>query len=230
MNQMRIKGRVTAVCLVMFFHTAYNVYYFLRDGSVDIADILGYPVLFLISYWSGLQYDKATFYSEKDVLTNLYNRRFMEKNFENSVALSQRLQSKLFVIMIDCDHFKKINDTYGHQTGDSVLKLIASKLMYNTRQCDVAARWGGDEFMVSGHCKEESDLDLILQRLQSDLQFSSSELSIPVTISIGTSVYPDDHTDLFELIKLADQRMYERKLNKKEFMVNHSKRTLGMQS
>jgi diguanylate cyclase (GGDEF)-like protein len=225
---MRIKGRLIAVSLIMFFHTAYNVYYFARDGTINIFDLLGYPILLAISYWSGLQYDRATFYSEKDVLTNLYNRRFMEKAFESSVALAERLGTKLFIIMLDCDNFKKINDTHGHHTGDTVLKLIASKLLHNTSKCDIAARWGGDEFMVIGHCKEELDVELILQRLRSDMQIASSELSIPITLSMGTAIFPNDHKDLLELIKHADHRMYEQKIKKKEHIVEPFKPCLTL--
>ncbi|WP_373231110.1 GGDEF domain-containing protein [Cohnella sp.] len=213
---MKFTGRITAISLILFFHTLYIIYYIYRDGYADILDWLGYPVFFIISYWAGLQYDKAKFYSEKDELTNIYNRRFVVNTFDKITSLADRTNSKLFVLMIDCDNFKNINDVYDHQTGDLILNCIGKILVENTRKSDIVARWGGDEFLVIGQYKDEPGLQIVLQRLESDLLSLAQKMQISVSVSIGFAIYWDDHRQLPELIKIADQRMYDDKTQKKD--------------
>ncbi len=215
---MRYSGRIFAISIIFFFHTAYLIYYFYRDGHVDIVDLLGYPLFFCIAYWAGLQFDKATFYSEKDMITNLYNRRFVINTYEKIMSLAERTNSKLFVLVIDCDNFKHINDFYGHHKGDLVLAMIGETLAGSMRKSDIVARWGGDEFLVIGHYKEESGLQTVLQRLDDDMKNLSKQINIPIQVSIGSAIYPDHNKNLFELIKSADQNMYECKEAKKRFV------------
>ncbi|NRF95564.1 GGDEF domain-containing protein [Paenibacillus frigoriresistens] len=189
---MKFIGRTIAISIIMFFHTSYLIYYFYRDGRIDIPDILGYPLFFCIAYWAGKQYDKATFFSEKDPLTNLYNRRFVMYSFDKILALTDRSNSKLFIMVIDCDNFKEINDIYGHSKGDLVLKTIGEALVKTTRKSDVVSRWGGDEFLINGQYKDDSGLQIIHQRLSEEFR------------------------NLYELIKLADEEMYNHKWKKKE--------------
>lgn len=178
-------------------------------------DLLGYPLFFSISYWCGKKYDKATFFSEKDILTNLYNRRFVIHSFDKIIALADRTNSKLFVLVIDCDNFKDINDLNGHAKGDIVLTSIGKILVSSTRNSDIVARWGGDEFLVIGHYKEEAGLETVVERLESELKILSNQLKMPVIVSIGSAIFPDHNTNLIELIKIADQNMYNNKWMKR---------------
>ncbi|WP_113927748.1 hypothetical protein [Bacillus sp. P14.5] len=93
---MRYTGRISSILIVMFIQTSYVIYYFHRDGFVDIVGWIAYPVLLLISYWTGLQYDKANYYSERDPLTNLFNRRFMIRKFNKYIKLAEKRRSFLF--------------------------------------------------------------------------------------------------------------------------------------
>lgn len=213
---MKYKGRLLVISITLSVHTAYLIYYFFRDGRVDIMDLLGYPLFFALSYWAGYQYDKAVYYSEKDALTNLYNRRFVIGSFDKIVAISSRTSSQLFVLLLDCDNFKEINDVYNHQIGDKVLQRISQILQLNTRRIDIVSRWGGDEFLVLGQYKDPSGIEVLTNRIQKEIAALSDEMGFHVSLSIGSAVYNErEHKDLSSLIKTADENMYRSKVTKK---------------
>ncbi|UJF31764.1 GGDEF domain-containing protein [Paenibacillus hexagrammi] len=213
---MKYRGRIITACLILPIHTAYIIYYYIRDGRVDIADLSAYPLFIIIAYWAGLQYDKAVYYSNMDALTNLYNRRFIISAFGKIKSQVQRVKSRMFLLLIDCDKFKEINDTYGHAKGDAVLASIAKTLTASTRPRDLIARWGGDEFVIIGHYKdEEKVLQVILNLLETQLLEVADKFDFPVTVSIGTAIFPDDGQDLDQLLRIADENMYTCKRVKK---------------
>lgn len=191
-------------------------YFYYMDGYIDKINYIATVFMLIFGYFIGKQFDKVKFYSEKDVLTNLYNRRFVMNNFEKITSLAQRIDSKLFILVIDCDNFKNINDSYGHLKGDHILELIGKSISDTTRKSDIVARWGGDEFLIIGHIKDESGLTAFLQRLDESLHDLSKKTKIHVSVSIGSALFPNDSTDLFELIKIADDHMYNRKQLRKE--------------
>lgn len=212
---MKYTGRIFASLGMFLLHTTYIVYYYLRDAKIESLDLYSTPFLILVGIWAGLQYDKARFLSEKDMLTSLYNRRFIIKTFEKIASICDRTNSKLFVLIIDCNNFKIINDTFGHQKGDLVLTAIAETLTNSTRKSDIVARWGGDEFLVIGHYKNELGLQAFINRLNNDLGNLSKQINIDVGVSIGSAIFPDDSLDLDELIKTADRNMYKSKEQRK---------------
>lgn len=213
---MKYTGRIATTCLTLTIHTAYILYYFARDGTVDWADWLGYPLFIAVSYWAGKQYDRAVYYSEKDAMTNLYNRRFVIKSFDKITSLASRMDSHIFALVIDCDNFKEINDQYNHHVGDRVLSEISQILLANTRKIDIVARWGGDEFLILGQYKDQSGIDTIIARITKQISTLSDELGFHVSLSIGSAVYSaSQHKDLSSLIKTADENMYKSKTDKK---------------
>ncbi|MFB9331086.1 GGDEF domain-containing protein [Paenibacillus aurantiacus] len=212
---MKIKGRFITLSTVLSVHSLYILYYYFRDAAVDIFDLLGYPLFGTLAYWAGLQYDRAVYYSDKDVLTNLYNRRFLIKAFEKAKSLASRMNSSLFLLVIDCDNFKQINDREGHLKGDRVLAAIGEVLVASTRGSDLVARWGGDEFVVVGHHKDGSGLQSILARLENELAEVSKQMSVSINVSIGSALYPRDGGDLYDLMKVADANMYASKRSRK---------------
>ena len=144
-----------------------------------------------------------------DPLTGLYNRRFAEQRLRAEIARSERRGLSLLVVLVDLDDFKQINDEHGHLAGDHVLKEFAKYLSRSTRGSDLAARWGGDEFILLLPDCEVNQLPLVLSRLDA-LPIEIQGKVLPVTFSVGWKAYePGDQFE--ELIKEADRNLYEHK-------------------
>jgi diguanylate cyclase (GGDEF)-like protein len=147
-----------------------------------------------------------------DPLTGTRNRRFFEEVIGREMQRHRRYKSPLSIVFIDVDHFKTINDTLGHETGDQVLREVASFLLRHIREADYVFRWGGDEFLVLISCGEQE-----AQRRARDLQaaFAQSpqiaELPPGVALSIGCVEVPPDADDIMPFVQMADERMYEDK-------------------
>jgi diguanylate cyclase (GGDEF)-like protein len=144
-----------------------------------------------------------------DPLTGLYNRRFAEQRLTAEIARSERRGHALIVVLLDLNDFKEINDKHGHQAGDLVLKEFAKRLASSTRGSDVAARWGGDEFMMLLVDCEVEQLSRVLVRLEGfEVQLDERKLSI--SLAAGWKAYePGDLVE--ELIEAADRRLYYNK-------------------
>lgn len=211
---MRYRGRIISVSLALVAHSTFVVYYAYYNGGPHILDLIGYPFWFVVAYWIGKQRDLAVYYSEKDPLTSLYNRRFILKYFDKITALADRNQGKIFLLMIDCDNFKEINDFYGHNTGDLILENIGKLMIGTMRKSDICVCWDGDEFIVIGQLKDVGGLPAILQRLEEEFLDLSKEMRISISVSIGSAIYPDDNNNLEGLIKIADKNMYSNKFDK----------------
>ncbi|TYR74688.1 GGDEF domain-containing protein [Rossellomorea vietnamensis] len=208
---MRYTGRISSILIVMLIQTSYVIYYFHRDGFVDIVGWLAYPVLLLISYWTGFQYDKANYYSERDPLTNLYNRRFMIRRFNKYIKIADSRKKKLFVLLIDCNRFKQINDEYGHAAGDRVLVEIGKVLNRKRRNVFGSARWGGDEFIVLGFCDDAEELKRIQLELKRELSvIRITEGGSSIAVSIGSALQ-EGTTSIHDLLQQADAVMYQEK-------------------
>jgi diguanylate cyclase (GGDEF)-like protein len=149
-------------------------------------------------------------------LIEIYNRRFVIKTFPKLLAKANKKKETLTVFIVDIDNFKKINDTQGHEFGDSVIHCIANALMKNIKKPDILARWGGDEFLIIMQNNDHMFSVAILEHVQAGLEHSPIQFGMPLSVSIGTSVYPDNGGNLNDLIKYADKRMYERKAEKRE--------------
>lgn len=144
-----------------------------------------------------------------DPLTGLYNRRFAEQRLRSEIARSERRGLSLIVVLVDLNDFKQINDEHGHLAGDHVLKEFAKYLSRSTRGSDLAARWGGDEFILLLLDCEVNQLTLILSRLDG-LQIEFQGKILPITFSVGWKAYEaGDQFD--ELIEEADRHLYEQK-------------------
>ena len=149
-----------------------------------------------------------------DALTGLANRALLEDRILQSFKRCERDGRKATLLTIDVDHFKHINDTYGHLVGDECLQIVAARLASKIRQVDTIARIGGEEFaaIVGGlHCAEDAGkvADSLLRVFVEPLQIG--ELDVFVTISIGIAVYPDDAQDAETLKRRSDEALYAAK-------------------
>lgn len=155
--------------------------------------------------------------SLKDGLTGLYNHSFLIELFEKELTRHERSGQGLSFIMVDIDYFKKINDTYGHQSGDLVLKKLSNLLTKSVRQGDVVGRYGGEEFGIvfANSSKEEAikACERIRRRIENYI-FNVSETDIKATVSLGLCYKePGKTLTCQEIIQYADKALYSAKRN-----------------
>ncbi len=149
-----------------------------------------------------------------DSLTGLYNRKHLMETLDREVGRSQRHNHTFSLLVIDIDHFKKYNDTYGHLAGDEVLSRLASVFKESIRSSDYAARYGGEEFIVMlpeiGPEQGVEAAERIRHKVAEE-RFGDDGESIKVTISVGVASYPESGEDAESVIRNADEALYEAK-------------------
>ncbi|ARG96420.1 putative bifunctional diguanylate cyclase/phosphodiesterase [Legionella micdadei] len=181
---------------------------------------------------------QLAFQATHDLLTGLPNRTLLFDRINQGIAYAKRYQTKLFLLFLDIDNFKLINDNLGHNIGDILLKEVAKRLTQNTRESDTVARFGGDEFIILFITNKYSDVIKLTQKMLDTvtrpMQLSHQE--IVVTASIGVSLYPKDGTDAANLLKNADIAMYLAKNQGRnnyrlydQSMKRHTEKSLAMQ-
>jgi diguanylate cyclase (GGDEF)-like protein len=151
-----------------------------------------------------------------DALTGLPNRFLMLGHLEQAIRLASRHDMKVAVLFLDLDGFKPINDRYGHPVGDIVLKEIARRLQACVRDCDTAARYGGDEFVVLlTEIYGEENAALVAEKLLDSISqpIQTGSETVKVSASIGIAIFPNDGDTIEVLINLADKAMYVAKQN-----------------
>jgi len=148
--------------------------------------------------------------SIRDGLTELYNRRKMDSDLKKAQARAQRYGSDFAVIILDIDHFKKINDTHGHETGDEALKGVSRVLTQTIRETDSAARWGGEEFLVLCPETDLTQARLLAERLRENIAQEEYVGSLRMTASFGVASHLE-FSDLKDLLNAADNRLYTAK-------------------
>lgn len=146
-----------------------------------------------------------------DSMTGLYNRRSFYQIAKKVLQLAQRNSEKLYVIMFDIDNFKKINDTYGHDVGDKVIIALSKTLEKCIRKSDIAARWGGEEFLVLLPQTDEKGALIIAEKIRKTIEQLSVQ-EIQFTVSIGISSFEhSEYSHIDDAIKKADTALYEAK-------------------
>lgn len=148
----------------------------------------------------------------KDELTGLYNFRYLHSRLEEEFKRSERYKEPLACLMIDLDDFKIVNDTFGHDVGDKVLAQVGDRLLESVREVDVAARYGGDEFLLILPSTNFSGAVTVADRVWHSLSRKSFECdgrTLKVTASIGVALYPSKDIESKEsLLKAADEALY----------------------
>ena len=147
--------------------------------------------------------------AERDPLTSACNRRTFERELARNLAHSKRSGEPLSLAMFDLDHFKQLNDRFGHQAGDEALRRAASALTTSSRPFDTVARYGGEEFAVIMPGLAPAEALSAVERLRGAIAASADGL--PVTASAGVAVYPSNARDAESLIRYADEALYASK-------------------
>lgn len=232
---------------ILAIHATFNTSVFMETHAIQaptsltnknllaIVITLGLVCLFLLAFVVALYYEKfgvstfqisimdkqnspdTTHSGYKDPLTQLPNRRAFQRELETAAKRSTRAGSTIALAYIDLDHFKPINDSFGHHVGDAVLMSVAQRLNTAVRVCDSVARIGGDEFVaLIEEIKSDEDIIPIVERIVKSIKepFLVSGQQIDISCSVGIAVYPRDG-DIEKLMICADAAMYKAKENGK---------------
>lgn len=153
--------------------------------------------------------------SNHDALTGLYNRRVLDERLAKDIQRANRYKHSLSLFMIDIDHFKSVNDSYGHATGDLIIKGVSRIIEGSIREIDYSSRYGGEEFVVVLPETSLTDAEELAERLCSTVEEKSFEIkdgsNLSVTISIGVSGFIEESKSSEHLINQADSALYEAK-------------------
>ena len=152
-----------------------------------------------------------------DEMTGLYNYRFLVGYLDQQVNVAERASSPLSVLMLDLDHFKVVNDSYGHLAGDRLLRQFASLMLETIRKSDLAARYGGEEFVVVMANTGRGDAEVVAGKIRSAVEAMVVQLDdgreVRLTVSIGGVTFPDGSRGARNLLDLADRALYAAKRN-----------------
>jgi len=153
--------------------------------------------------------------SIRDPLTPLFNRRFLEESFERELQLARHKKQSIAVLFLDLDHFKRFNDTFGHDAGGLVLQSLADLFRNFFRATDICCRYGGEEFAIILPESTSQDAAIRADALRSEvkslrLQYKKQSLG-QLTLSVGVAAFPEHGSTSEELLKIADECLYESK-------------------
>jgi diguanylate cyclase (GGDEF)-like protein len=151
-----------------------------------------------------------------DGLTQIYNKRYFLETLEREISRAQRYHRDLSLIMFDIDHFKKVNDTFGHLAGDAVLKQLASVLKSRIRREDIMARYGGEEFAIilpEINIMNAKTFAEKVRKIVEKTAFKFEDHQIPVTVSVGVAAVGTGIQTPLDFIKIADDKLYQAKVD-----------------
>ena len=176
------------------------------------------------------QQEKIEYISFHDKLTGLYNRFFMEEEIER---LDTKRQLPISIIMADVNGLKLINDTYGHEQGDEILKRVSKVLLKSVRKEDIVARWAGDEFLILLPQTDKENVDQIRLRIKEEGKKTEAD-KIPIALGVGVATKKETNENIYDAIHRADKNMYQDKLtdskSSKNKIVQSFLNTLGAKS
>ncbi|OHD79194.1 MAG: hypothetical protein A2023_04245 [Sulfuricurvum sp. GWF2_44_89] len=203
-----------------------------RCRGIAIRDAQGKPIRMLgahndLTELKELE-ENLRYMASTDALTGLMNRRSFEEHFEWSLKNRQRTSEVLSLAIIDIDHFKNINDTYGHQMGDLVLIAIASAIKEGSRENDFPARWGGEEFIVLLHGADAEQSLLVAERIRACIA-KINIVHCEISASIGVSTFlpqigEASRAFMDQCIALVDSALYEAKASGRNCVIHNLKK------
>jgi diguanylate cyclase (GGDEF)-like protein len=176
------------------------------------------PILTAIAGQLGMAIKNARLFqgveelSITDGLTGLYLLRYFKQRLKEEFYRAERTHGQLSLMILDIDHFKRFNDTYGHPSGDTILTTVADRILSNARKVDLTARYGGDEFVILLPDTSADEALMLAERLHHAVSGETLILpdknTIHITVSIGVATYPTHAATIDELIKRADEALY----------------------
>jgi diguanylate cyclase (GGDEF)-like protein len=214
----REEGIRSFICLPLASHARpLGVLYFYRkDNDSFLAEEIDLLTTFSYLAAGALEnaqlHAKAVTLAATDTLTGLANRRTFDAHLKSEFHCAQRFSEPFALLLLDIDHFKRVNDTYGHQAGDEVLKSLARIFKKQLREVDIAARYGGEEFVAILPESDEAKAHAVAERIRQAVAERPFMLhggnALPITISIGVACYPDCADSTEQIVEHADQAMY----------------------
>lgn len=220
----RLSAYVTAIPLIMYSLVSFArlIFGFLPPGAPGAGNESQAPfvlMVFILSFlWTAgfilmisqrLQ-AHLTELAMNDMLTRVRNRRAMHELLDYELRRAERRVKDFSIILLDVDHFKRVNDTYGHDTGDEVLRWMAGNLQFAARVEDTVSRWGGEEFLILLPATALDDAVEVAERIRAHIEstpFGFKDVTFNITFSAGVSC-SKEHPDVDELCKVADQALY----------------------
>lgn len=224
MNGIEVAERILKIDshIQIVFVTAYNNYA-IEAFEMNVVDYIVKPVLkrrldktikrILEKYLVMKKIDELTLTVNTDCLTNLYNRRYMTKRIEEEIARYKRNKKAFSLVISDIDFFKKVNDMYGHDCGDYVLKKVSKRMLRGIRKQDVLSRWGGEEFIFLFPETNLKEAKILCERIREKIEKESicyNDIKIYITMSFGVALFDRDES-IDEIIKNADKALYKSK-------------------
>ena len=210
----QLVGKTVAAIVYSIILTTYLRYFNVTESMV-VGEGRALGAMFRVLTYRQ-RYEELQKMVVRDPLTNVYNRGFFDEAIEKYVAFAKRAGRPLSMMMVDVDHFKRVNDTYGHAEGDRVLRMIAAAISSSLRVSDYVCRYGGEEF---GILLPQTDLEqaaLLAERIVAEVPNALAEGwrgagTMSITVTIGVAEFPQDAADAAELVRIADRRLYEGK-------------------
>lgn len=220
--------------LILLFFSGYVVYTMVHWGSSHSLKDLGVPVIFFFGGCFVLMANHFLLQTARDVLRiaaleqenvtdslmGIYNRRYLDRRLQEEVTRSQRYDLPLTIMMIDVDHFKRINDTFGHPCGDRVLTRLGQEVMNSVRNSDLVARYGGEEIMVIAPNTALEEIMVVAERIRGVVENiiltplavrEDLPTTLRLTVSIGVATLDPSFHSVEALINRADEALYHAK-------------------
>jgi diguanylate cyclase (GGDEF)-like protein len=205
---MVVQGQVVGVLNIS--HARPNAF---SSDDIRVIGILASQAAVAIERGSMLQ--QLTVAALTDPLTEVYNRRHFEHQLTNELKRAQRYGHRVSLLLVDIDRFKRINDKFGHQTGDIVLQHVVDVMRRVVRETDVLARYGGDEIALILPCTGLEDAQIVAERIRATVEAAPPAIlhneKQRLTLSIGVAAFPEHGSDRDRLLQITDQALYEAK-------------------
>lgn len=234
----RVLGLSFILGAVIFLLRIYFTFYepaldnFMHAGTIHAFSLIALQLISITSCFSltlGANHqltNKLAIQATIDPLTAIYNRRVFDELAQNEVSRARREDRPLSIVLIDVDHFKQVNDQYGHQVGDKLLKEFSARLKGCLRQYDILARYGGEEFVLLLPDTNAETAILIAEKLRFSIftpifNFGNEHM-IDVTASFGVATHKGEHINWQQLMSLADQALYHAKDSGRNCVKLHS--------